>query len=86
MKAKAALARKFRGPTVRWRRRRYLSARFAASSLSGVLARVVKEGWIESVEMRARCWGGGMKAGLRVEVELPADASVRRRLRAWETG
>ena len=85
VKRNAALARKFGGPTVLDSNRRYLSARLAASSLSGDLARLVKEGWIESVDIRARCCGGGMNAGLSVEVEPPADARRRRRLRAWES-
>ena len=70
------------GPTVFSISPRYFNARFAASTLSGDLARVVRDGWTVSVDIRARCCGGGTKAGLIAEVEPPAIVSDKRRFSA----
>ena len=70
------------GPTVFSISPRYFKARFAASSRSGDFARVVRDGWTLRVDIRARCCGGGTKAGLIAEVEPPAVVSDRRRFSA----
>lgn len=53
--------------------------------MSGSFARVVSEGWIARVEMRASCCGGATKAGLICPVELPDVRSESSKFKAWES-
>jgi len=54
-----------------------------ACSRSVERARVLREGCTTSVAARARCCGGGTKAGRGVGDEVPATRRLRRRVRAW---
>ena len=70
------------GPTIFSISPRYFNARLAASTLSGDFARVVRDGWTLSVDIRPRCCGGGTKAALITEVEPPAVVRDKRRFSA----
>lgn len=68
----------FTGPTVLSSSRKYRNARFASSTLSFDLARVVNVGWMAKVATKARCCGGGTRAetgGTEVFPEATSDVS-----------
>ena len=83
--AKASCRFPFMGPTRSATRRRYRNAVFAASRVAVSFARVVRAGWTTSVAARAKCWGGGRKAGGEGVEEVPAVRRENRRFRAWES-
>lgn len=85
----AVLRFAFWGPRSRVVRRRRRRAVFETRRRSREVARVVREGWMERVAARERCWWGGTKAAAGEEAvrvcweEVPAVRRLRRRFRPW---